>query len=110
MSCDAHFEQCLQNKFDLILGYENRKKSHEAVSAGPHRLVGTEIWMEADGKKEIFLEGVTGIEFKEGGILLQTVLGETLSLRGALERVLLREWGLVIQTKKALTLQSKVGP
>ncbi|MCG3117508.1 MAG: CooT family nickel-binding protein [Candidatus Manganitrophus sp. SA1] len=99
MSCDQHFERCLQNKFDMAFGSKNKKRSHKNVSAAPHRLYGTEVWLEAGGKGVVFLEGVTGIQFCDGKVIFQTVLGETIPLEGELERVTIREGGLICQAK-----------
>jgi predicted RNA-binding protein len=99
MSCDQHFERCLQNKFDTIFQAKSKTAFEKEISATPHRLIGTEVWLEAGGKEEIFLEGVTGIEFREGNVIFQTVLGERISFDGELERVTLREGGVVLQTK-----------
>jgi predicted RNA-binding protein len=99
MSCDQYFERCLQNKFDAVSPPKNESASHEMVSAAPHRLVGADVWLDAFGKQEIFLEGVIEIEFHEGKLVFQTVLGETLVLQGQLEGVILREGKLVLQTE-----------
>jgi hypothetical protein len=103
MSCDQHFERCLQNKFDTLSGAGNKPGSHHEVAAAPHRLIGNEIWAETEGREVLFLEGVTGIEFRDGMILFQTVLGETLSIQGALARVTLREEGVILQAKGEFT-------
>ncbi|TAK08918.1 MAG: CooT family nickel-binding protein [Candidatus Manganitrophaceae bacterium] len=99
MSCDEYFERCLQKKYDAVLRPKDKAISREDGSAQPHRLLGTDICLESDGREEIFLEAVTGIEFREGKILFQTALGEILPLRCKLERVILREGGVVLQTK-----------
>lgn len=99
MSCDQYFERCLQDKFNTIFQSENKAPSLKEVPSAPHHLIGTEIWLEAGGKEVIFLEGVTGLQFREGKVVFQTVLGETLTLKGELSRVTLREGGLVLQGK-----------
>lgn len=100
MSCDQDFERCLQNKFDMAFRSKNRMKPYHAVSSEPHRLIGTEIWFESGGREVIFLEGVTGIEFRDGKVVFQTVLGETISLTGEMERVTLRQGEGILQTNK----------
>lgn len=99
MSCDQYFERCLQNKFDANFRSPGNAETHEKISSAPHRLLGTEIWLDAGGREEVFLEGVTGIQLLDGKILFQTVLGETLSLKGEVDRVTLREGSIVLQTK-----------
>lgn len=99
MSCDQHFERCLQDKFDTVFQFKNKKTSHEEVSAAPHRLIGTEIWLEAGGEEVIFLEGVTGLQFCEGKVIFRTVLGETITLEGELARMTVREGGVILQAK-----------
>ena len=99
MSCDQHFERCLQNKFDTLLQSNKKQTTQKEVLAAAHRLIGTEVWLQAGGKEEIFLKGVTGIEFREGNVAFQTVLGERLSFDGELERVTLRDGGVVLQIR-----------
>lgn len=99
MSCDQYFERCLQEKFNTIFQSENKAPSPKESSSAPHHLIGTEIWLEAGGKEVIFLEGVTGLQFHEGKVIFQTVLGETIAFEGELARVTLREGGLILQAK-----------
>ncbi|MBI3805884.1 MAG: CooT family nickel-binding protein [Nitrospirae bacterium] len=98
MSSDQHIQKGLQNKIGAIFQPKGKTVSDE-IWSGPHRLVGTEIWLENDGREKILLEGVTGIEFREGKILFQTVLGERLILQTEWTRVTLRESGFILQMK-----------
>jgi predicted RNA-binding protein len=99
MSCNQRFDRCLQGKFDKLFRSEKRATSQEEVSAGPHRLIGTEIWGGTEGKEEILLEGVTGIEFHERKILFRTVLGESLLIQGEVVRLTLREGGVILEAR-----------
>ncbi|MDC4206621.1 MAG: CooT family nickel-binding protein [Candidatus Manganitrophus sp.] len=63
----------------------------------PFRPMGKSIWLEFPGSEDLLLEGITRIEFKEGGILFHSVLWETISIQNRLERVALREGKLAFR-------------
>ncbi|MBI3803220.1 MAG: CooT family nickel-binding protein [Nitrospirae bacterium] len=61
-------------------------------------MVGTEIWLRDQRDEEkILAEGVTKIEFREGEIIFQTVLGEEIRVKADIQRSLLTEQGFIFE-------------
>jgi hypothetical protein len=95
MACDAYFERSIQSRIDRA--FPILKVNQQDLLNQPHQLVGTEIWLREQDEEKILLEGVTKIEFSEGGLSFHTVLGEEIRVEAEIKKSLLLDRRFVFE-------------